>query len=308
MSITSTPTPSFNNYTNNTIITTNTFVDTTTAFTIAALCSITGASLGLFTCNKHLRNYTAPKKQRNIVRILFIVPIYSIFSWFSLVFYQEALFFNTIRDVYEAYVIYCFLALVLAYGGGENQLCTAIARVPGSIRHPPPFCKLNEIQLGPNFLHNAKRYTLQFVIMKPVFGIFSLIMLGLGQYDQPWYQWVLFFVYNISYTLALYWLVLFYLATKHLPQLKSASPVFKFFAVKIVVFATYYQQIMVQWFLSSLLPLEELNRWNDFILCIEMVLFSCIHMYVLEKKSEKVFLRSQCFLQIQCYYYNTSLL
>ena len=266
--------PSAATFTNST--TSDTFVDTPAAWVIAALCSIVGSALALFTCNKHLRNYSHPEKQRNIVRILFIVPIYSAFSWFSLVFHKEALFFDTVRDIYEAYVIYCFLSLILAYGGGENQLCTAIARTPGSISHPPPLCKLPPMALGPDFLHSAKRYTLQFVIMKPVFGIFSLVMLGLNQYDQPWYQTLLFIVYNISYTLALYWLVLFYLATKHLPQLKSASPVFKFFAVKIVVFATYYQQLLVQTVPG--LPLDKLNRWNDFILCIEMVFFSAIHM------------------------------
>ena len=257
--------------------TTTFFVDTPAAFVIAALCSLTGACMALFTCNKHLRQYTSPDKQRNVVRILFIVPIYSIFSWFSLVFSKEALFFGTVRDVYEAYVIYNFLSLIIAYGGGENNLCSAIARSPGAISHPPPLCKLPAIALGSRFLHRAKRYTLQFVIMKPVFAIFSLIMLGLNQYDQPWYQWLLLIVYNISYTLALYWLVLFYLATKSLPQLSVASPVFKFFAVKIVVFATYYQQLAIQ--IVPGIPLEKLNRWNDFILCIEMVVFAGIHMY-----------------------------
>ena len=263
--------------TTNVTATTEYFVDTPAAFVIGALCAVTGACMSLFTCSKHLRNYSQPDKQRNIVRILFIVPIYSIFSWFSLVFSDSAFFFITIRDVYEAYVIYCFLMLILAYGGGENNLCSEIARNPGAISHPPPLCKLAPIALGSRFLHSAKRYTLQFVITKPIFAIFSLIMLGLNRFDQAWYQTLLLIVYNISYTLALYWLVLFYLATKHLPQLKTANPVFKFCAVKIVVFATYYQQLLVQTLPG--IPLEKLNRWNDFILCIEMVVFAGVHMY-----------------------------
>ena len=102
-------------------------------------------------------------------------------------------------------------------------------------------------------------------------------MLGLDQYYQVWYQTLILIVYNISYSLALYWLVLFYLATKHLPQLRLASPVFKFFAVKIVVFATYYQQLLVH--MVPGFTTAQLNRWNDFILCIEMVVFAFIHMY-----------------------------
>ena len=267
------PSPSSSNST----FPTETFVDTPAAWAIAALCSFIGSCLALFTCNKHLRNYSQPEKQRNVVRILVIVPIYAIFSWFSLVFHENALFFDTIRDVYEAYVIYSFLSLILAYGGGENNLCSEIARNPGAISHPPPLCKLPPLALGSGFLHSAKRYTLQFVILKPFFGIFSLIMLGLEQYYQVWYQTLILIVYNISYSLALYWLVLFYLATKHLPQLRLASPVFKFFAVKIVVFATYYQQLLVH--MVPGFTTSQLNRWNDFILCIEMVVFAFIHMY-----------------------------
>ena len=50
------------------------------------------------------------------------------------------------------------------------------------------------------------------------------------------------------------------------------SPVGKFVAVKGIVFATYYQSLAV-----ALLPglaREQGERWNDLILCVEMVLSS----------------------------------
>ena len=52
----------------------------------------------------HLRFYTCPNEQRWIVRILFIVPIYSFDSWLSLMFFNNDSFyvyFDTIRDCYE---------------------------------------------------------------------------------------------------------------------------------------------------------------------------------------------------------------
>ena len=90
----------------------STFVDTPAAWAIAGFTAALGLALSLFNCSRHLRNYTAPTKQRNIVRIVFIVPLYCVFSFLSLVIYEKAPYFNSIRDVYEAYVVYCFLNLI----------------------------------------------------------------------------------------------------------------------------------------------------------------------------------------------------
>ena len=45
--------------------------------------------------------------------------------------------------------------------------------------------------------------------------------------------------------------------------------------VKMVVFATYYQSLGVQ-FIPGVAP-ESLDLWNDYILCLEMVAFSVLH-------------------------------
>lgn len=55
----------------------------------------------------HLRCYSCPNEQRYIVRILFIVPIYAVDSWLSLLFFtndQYYVYFGTIRDCYEGKV------------------------------------------------------------------------------------------------------------------------------------------------------------------------------------------------------------
>lgn len=58
----------------------------------------------LFQIYLHLRYYTCPNEQRWIVRILFIVPIYSFDSFLSLLFFsndQYYVYFDSIRDCYE---------------------------------------------------------------------------------------------------------------------------------------------------------------------------------------------------------------
>ncbi len=49
----------------------------------------------------HLKNYSKPSQQLWIVRILFMVPVYSFSSWLSLKFIHYSLFFDVVRDCYE---------------------------------------------------------------------------------------------------------------------------------------------------------------------------------------------------------------
>lgn len=95
------------------------------------------------------------------------------------------------------------------------------------------------MSLNQGFILLCKRMTLQFVVLKPLLALLSLVFMLTGHFDEHWWQYTLVVVYNISYSLAIYYLVLFYLATKKL--LGGFHAVGKFAAVKIIVFATYYQ-------------------------------------------------------------------
>lgn len=82
---------------------------------------------------QYLRFYTHPSEQRWIVRILFIVPIYALTSWFSLLFFHKNsyyVYFDTFRDCYEAFVIYNFLSLCYEYLGGEGNIMSEIRGKP----------------------------------------------------------------------------------------------------------------------------------------------------------------------------------
>ena len=53
----------------------------------------------------HLKNYYMPQVQKFVVRILWMVPLYSVQSWMSLRFHESSLYIETLRDMYEAYVL-----------------------------------------------------------------------------------------------------------------------------------------------------------------------------------------------------------
>lgn len=51
----------------------------------------------------------------SIIRVLFMVPIYAAVSFLSYYFYRHAIYFEVIRDCYEAFAIASFFALLCHY-------------------------------------------------------------------------------------------------------------------------------------------------------------------------------------------------
>jgi hypothetical protein len=70
----------------------------------------------------HLTNYYQPNVQCYVVRILWMVPIYSIQSWLCLRFHNVAIYIETLRDFYESYVLYSFFQFLVEVLQGETQL------------------------------------------------------------------------------------------------------------------------------------------------------------------------------------------
>lgn len=218
---------------------------------------------------QHLRFYTMPNIQLYVVRILFVCPIYSVCSCTAMLLGAEyGAYAESIRDLFEAFVILFFLNLVLQYCGGETDCVYAIENEP-SLRMPCPLCFLKPMPRDAKLLRFCQRAALQFVVVKPIMTVVDIILLATGYYFNIIWQILETIVYNLSYGIALYGLVLFYLATAQV--IKRFRPKTKFISVKLIVFATYYQSLFIR-----LAPVskEDAILWNDLVLCIEMVFFS----------------------------------
>jgi ABC-type sugar transport system permease subunit len=63
----------------------------------------------------HASHYSRPYEQRHIIRILFMVPVYAMVSFLSFKYYNHSVYFEVIRDCYEAFAIASFFSLMCAY-------------------------------------------------------------------------------------------------------------------------------------------------------------------------------------------------
>ena len=65
----------------------------------------------------HLVYFSNPSLQRYVIRILWMVPIYGIESWFALRYTENAVYLQAFREFYEAYVIWSFLHFLMSFLG-----------------------------------------------------------------------------------------------------------------------------------------------------------------------------------------------
>ncbi|ERN03227.1 hypothetical protein AMTR_s00003p00174480 [Amborella trichopoda] len=238
---------------------------------------------------RHLLNYTEPTYQRYIVRIVFMVPVYAMMSFLSLVLNDKAIYFNSIREVYEAWVIYNFLSLCLAWVGGPGAVVLSLS---GRVLKPSWYlmtCCFPAMPLDGRFIRRCKQGGLQFVILKPILVAVTFILYAKGKYEdgnfsaKQAYLYVTI-IYTISYSMALYALVLFYVACRDL--LRPFNPVPKFIMIKSVVFLTYWQGVLV--FLAAksriIKNAEEAADFQNFIICVEMLFAAVGHFYAFPYK------------------------
>ncbi|KAB1214955.1 hypothetical protein CJ030_MR5G009955 [Morella rubra] len=256
---------------------------------VAFICAVGAIGLAIMHIYRHLLNYTEPSYQRLIVRIIFMVPVYALMSFLALVLPKGSIYFNSIREVYEAWVIYNFLSLCLAWVGGPGAVVLSLS---GRVLKPSwclMTCCFPPMPLDGRFIRRCKQGCLQFVILKPILVAVTLVLYAKGKYEDgnfsPKQSYLyLTIVYTISYTMALYALALFYMACKDL--LQPFNPVPKFILIKSVVFLTYWQGVLV--FLAAksgfIKDAKEAAQLQNFIVCVEMLAAAVGHLYAFPYK------------------------
>ena len=205
---------------------------------------------------------------------------------------KAAFYLDTFRDIYEAFTIYTFFQLLINFIGGERSLIIMMyGRQP--ISHPWPlnYC-LSKVDISdPHTFLAIKRGILQYAWMKPILSIATIILKATDTYQEGYlgltsgYLWV-GIVYNVSITLSLYSLAMFWVCMAQ--DLKPFRPMPKFLCIKLIIFASYWQGF----FLSILQVLGAIPSnvpgytpdnlaaaLQDALICFEMPIFAISHWY-----------------------------
>lgn len=231
----------------------------------------------------HLSHWYFPSVQKWLVRIIWMIPIYSIESWLALRFRSKAIYIETIRESYEAYAIFSFLYFLIALLGEEAALISNLKhKSQGRGEHCFPLnFFIKPWIMGPEFLLHCKFGVLQYVLFRNLMALVTFILqifdlYGRGQFRFDRGYLYICFISNASQIWALYCLIKFYVVNAE--ELKPWNPFGKFLCVKFVVFFTWWQSILVSIGANSIdvdnsaswTRDEKIGGFEDYLICIEM--------------------------------------
>lgn len=82
---------------------------------LAAVFGAVATILSVYLIFQHALHYSKPWEQRHIIRILLLIPVYSIVSFLSYVHYRNANYYDVLEGCYEAFAISAFFTLLCYY-------------------------------------------------------------------------------------------------------------------------------------------------------------------------------------------------
>jgi hypothetical protein len=212
----------------------------------------------------HKAHYVHPSSQKHVIDILWMVPVYAVSAWLSLIFVHISSYIDFVRGVYEAYVIYSFMLLLTKYLGGHRGVVAMLkSKRDTKQTWPSPLCCLPLTRPDSKFLWHLKYGALQYVILSP---IVSVLVIGLEVFDLyndgeiEWDRGYVYcaFVQNATQLVSLYALVWLYILMQN--ELAPFKPMAKFLVVKMVVFFTFWQSV----FLAVLVKMSYIPSTDNF--------------------------------------------
>ncbi|KAF3323781.1 transmembrane protein 184 [Carex littledalei] len=258
----------------------------------AAFCVMLSMHFTVQLITQHLFYWKNPKEQKAIMIIVLMAPIYAIVSFVGLLDIQGSkvffTFLESVKECYEALVIAKFMALMYSYLNISLSQNIVPDGIKGrEIHHSFPVSLFmpRKVRVEHNTLRALKYWTWQFVVVRPVCSVLMILLELVGIYPA-WLDWTITMILNISVSMALYALVLFY----HIfaKELAPHKPLAKFMCVKGIVFFCFWQGVVLK-VLTALGIIKSKHFWLDVehiqeaiqnaLVLVEMVLFSVFQQY-----------------------------
>ncbi|XP_058199433.1 uncharacterized protein LOC131314656 [Rhododendron vialii] len=258
----------------------------------SAVCVMLTMHFTIQLLSQHLFYWKNPKEQKAIIIIILMAPIYAIVSFVGLVDIQGSkpffMFLGSIKECYEALVIAKFLVLMYSYLKISISKNIVPDEIKGrEIRHsfPMTLFQPHTVRLNHKTLKLLKFWTWQFVVIRPICSFFMITLQILGTYPS-WLSWTFTMILNVSVSLALYSLVIFYHVFAK--ELEPHKPLAKFLCIKGIVFFCFWQGIVLE-IVVALGIIKSNHFWLDVehieeaiqnvLVCLEMVVFAVLQQY-----------------------------
>ncbi|KAI8961640.1 DUF300-domain-containing protein [Daldinia sp. FL1419] len=273
------------------------------ALIISAGATIIAYIVSFYLMWQHALNYTKPREQRHIIRILFMIPIYATSAFLCIYYYWHAVYFQVISDCYEAFAIASFFALMCHYVAPDLHQqkdffrnmhpikawvwpITWFARCCGGERGP-----WRTPKSGLTWFNIVWIGVYHYCFIRVAMTITAVVTQYFERYcessNSPVFAhiWVIA-IECVAVTIAMFCLIQFYIQLRE--PLAEHRPFLKVLAIKLVIFLSFWQTIAISLGTSTLhivnpnavLAYPDLKVGiPSLMLCVEMALFSILHIW-----------------------------
>ncbi|EGO59739.1 hypothetical protein NEUTE1DRAFT_61419 [Neurospora tetrasperma FGSC 2508] len=282
------------------------------ALIIAAASTLVAIAMSFYLIMRHATNYTVPNEQKQIIRILFMVPIYACSSFLSLRYYYHAIYFQVISDCYEAFAISSFFSLICHYIAPDLHLqkdyfremqpikdwvfpLNWMAKCCGGHRKGP----WRTPRSGLTWFNIIWIGVYHYCFVRVAMTVAAVLSQYYGRYcessNSPMFGhiWITA-IQSIAVTIAMYALIQFYVQLRSTPQLSPQKPFLKVLAIKLVIFLSFWQSVAISVATSETIHIVEPNSilaYPDIkvgipslLLCFEMACFAILHLWAFPYK------------------------
>ncbi|GME49328.1 putative duf300 domain-containing protein [Neofusicoccum parvum] len=261
--------------------------------------------LSFYLSLRHAVNYTKPNEQKQILRILFMVPAFSITAFLSIKFYEAHVYLEAAHQFYEALVLAAFFMLLCNFLAPDlktfKEAFTHVKPRPW-VSRPRCLKKRRAAEqtedpaasrsTWPRYINIVCLSIFQYTVVKLIVSIITLATEAAGVFCAESNSLNYAHIYvNVTQTISLTvaMAILFHFYTQFKQDLGPHSPFLKFLAIKVVIGLSYAQEALFDMLAGKedapLQPTATISIQTlqvglpNLILCFETMIFAILHLW-----------------------------
>ncbi|EAT79828.2 hypothetical protein SNOG_13028 [Parastagonospora nodorum SN15] len=258
------------------------------ALILSATFMCLSVSISCWLILDHALHYLKPYEQKHIIRILAVVPTYSILSFLSLLFYDKAVYLELLRSCYDAFAIASYFTLMCHYIAPSLHEQKEYFR---NVRPKPWIFPLRNVAIprsGLTWFNILYIGIFQFCVTRPLFAVIAFATQQTNLYcaysSEPdkAHTWISL-LQGAFVLVAMYCLSQFH---KQLNEdLEAHKPALKLHCVKLVTFLCFWQNWLfgilagqgVLRATPSIADVDILVGFPCMLICFEMTIFAGLY-------------------------------